>query len=62
MPSPLPSPASSPPPVWRSFVRGSLGTGMAVAVRAGGALVVNKLFAVYAPAGGLTLLAQFQNL
>jgi PST family polysaccharide transporter len=25
-------------------------------------LVVNKLFAVYAPAGGLTLLAQFQNL
>ena len=30
--------------------------------RAAGALVVNKLFATYAPAGGLTLLAQFQNL
>ena len=63
MPTLPPSPAlTPPPPVWRSFVRGSLGTGMAVAVRAGGALVVNKLFAVYAPAGGLTLLAQFQNL
>ena len=46
----------------RSFVRGSLGTGVAVAARAAGALVVNKLFATYAPAGGLTLLAQFQNL
>ncbi|MBF9220556.1 MATE family efflux transporter [Hymenobacter ruricola] len=46
----------------RSFLRGSLGTGVAVAARAAGALVVNKLFATYAPAGGLTLLAQFQNL
>jgi PST family polysaccharide transporter len=49
-------------PVWRSFVRGSLGTGVAVLARATGALLLNKLFAVYAPAGGLTLLAQFQNL
>ena len=46
----------------RHFVRGSLGTGVAVAARAAGALIVNKLFATYAPAGGLTLLAQFQNL
>ena len=43
-------------------MRGSLGAGVAVAARAAGALVVNKLFATYAPAGGLTLLAQFQNL
>ena len=35
---------------------------MAVAARVAGALVINKLFATYAPAGGLTLLAQFQNL
>ncbi|MBD2768285.1 hypothetical protein IC235_10310 [Hymenobacter sp. BT664] len=63
MSSPPPNPAvTPPPPVWRGFVRGSLGTALAVAARAGGALVVNKLFAVYAPAGGLTLLAQFQNL
>ena len=45
-----------------SFVRGSLGTGVAVVARAAGSLIVNKLFATYAPAGGLTLLAQFQNL
>ncbi|MBF9237631.1 hypothetical protein I2I05_09515 [Hymenobacter sp. BT683] len=58
------SAASSPPhrAVWRGFVRGSLGTGVAVVARGAGALVLNKLFAVYAPAGGLTLLAQFQNL
>ncbi|WP_046242646.1 MATE family efflux transporter [Hymenobacter terrenus] len=48
--------------IWRGFVRGSLGTGVAVAARAAGALIINKLFATYAPAGGLTLLAQFQNL
>ena len=48
--------------IWRSFVRGSLGAGVAVAARAAGALILNKLFATYAPAGGLTLLAQFQNL
>ena len=60
-PPPVLQPAS-PPPIWRSFVRGSMGTGVAVVARAAGALVVNKLFATYAPAGGLTLLAQFQNL
>ena len=43
-------------------MRGSLGAGVAVGVRAAGALIINKLFATYAPAGGLTLLAQFQNL
>ncbi|GAB3590514.1 hypothetical protein GCM10027345_45470 [Hymenobacter daeguensis] len=43
-------------------MRGSLGTGVAVVARAAGSLVVNKLFATLAPAGGLTLLAQFQNL
>ena len=48
--------------IWRGFVRGSLGTGVAVVARAAGALVLNKLFATYAPPGGLTLLAQFQNL
>ena len=53
------SPIKSP---IRHFVRGSLGTGVAVAARAAGSLIVNKLFATYAPAGGLTLLAQFQNL
>ena len=46
----------------RHFVRGSLGTGVAVVARAVGSLVVNKLVATLAPAGGLTLLAQFQNL
>ncbi|MBJ6109285.1 hypothetical protein JAO73_09695 [Hymenobacter sp. BT523] len=46
----------------KTFLRGSLGTGVAVAARGAGALVINKLFATYAPAGGLTLLAQFQNL
>ena len=61
MPTTLPSAAPSQSPV-RSFVRGSLGTGVSVLARAAGALVVNKLFATYAPAGGLTLLAQFQNL
>lgn len=62
MPTIPPSQKPAAPPVWRSFVRGSLGTGVAVAARGAGALVINKLFAVYAPAGGLTLLAQFQNL
>ena len=36
--------------------------GIAVAVRAVGSLLLNKLVAVLAPAGGLTALAQFQNL
>ena len=54
-------PSITPSPIG-TFVRGSLGSGVAVAARAAGALVVNKLFATYAPVGGLTLLAQFQNL
>ena len=58
MPAELPAPNS---PI-RHFVRGSLGTGVAVLARAGGSLIVNKLVATLAPAGGLTLLAQFQNL
>lgn len=53
------SPAVS---AWYGFVRGSLGTGMAVAARALGALVLSKLLAVYGGAGSLTQLAQFQNL
>ncbi|TVT39076.1 hypothetical protein FNT36_15545 [Hymenobacter setariae] len=48
--------------VWRGFVRGSLGTGVAVAARAIGALVLSKLVALYGGAGALTQLAQFQNL
>jgi PST family polysaccharide transporter len=58
-------PASSSTPargVWRGFVRGSLGTGAAVAARAVGALVLSKMIAMYGGAGGLTQLGQFQNL
>ena len=58
----MPTTTSSTKSPIRHFVRGSLGTGVAVAARAAGSLIVNKLFATYAPAGGLTLLAQFQNL
>ena len=58
----MPLESSSTKSPIRHFVRGSLGAGVAVAARAAGALIVNKLFATYAPAGGLTLLAQFQNL
>jgi PST family polysaccharide transporter len=43
-------------------VRGAAGTGVAVAARAAGALLLNKLMAVYGGPGGLTQLAQFQNL
>ena len=48
--------------IWLGFVRSSLGTGVAVGARAAGALVLNKLLAVYGGPGGLTALAQFQNL
>ena len=62
----MPKKLTTSPPhqliIWHHFVRGSLGTGVAVVARAAGALIINKLFATYAPAGGLTLLAQFQNL
>ncbi len=53
---------AAPGSEWKGFVRGALGAGVGVAARAAGALTVNKLVAVWAPAGGLTLLAQFQNL
>jgi PST family polysaccharide transporter len=48
--------------IWHGFVRGSLGTGVAIVVRAAGALALNKLVALYGGLGGLTQLAQFQNL
>ncbi|RFP63723.1 hypothetical protein D0N36_17795 [Hymenobacter lapidiphilus] len=44
------------------FVRGAAGSGVAVVARTAGALVINKLLAVYGGPGGLTLLAHFQNL
>lgn len=46
----------------RSFLRGSAGSGVAVVARGVGAVVLNKLLAVYGGPGGLTLLAHFQNL
>ncbi|MCC3156877.1 hypothetical protein LJ737_06495 [Hymenobacter sp. 15J16-1T3B] len=61
-PEALPTP---PPPVAAGvarFVRGSLGSGVSVLARAGGALALNKLLAVFGGPGGLTLLAHFQNL
>jgi PST family polysaccharide transporter len=57
-----PSPYHSTTSSIRQFLRGSVGAGVAVLARAGGALVLNKLFATWAPPGGLTRLAQFQNL
>lgn len=48
--------------IWQGFARSSLGTGVAVAARAGGALVLNKLLALYGGPGGLTQFAQFQNM
>jgi PST family polysaccharide transporter len=48
--------------IWRGFVRGSVGTGVAMVARAAGALVLNKLLAVYGGPGALTQFAQFQNL
>ncbi|UYZ64372.1 MATE family efflux transporter [Hymenobacter weizhouensis] len=44
------------------FLRGSVGSGVAVGARTAGALLLNKLLAVYGGPGGLTLLAHFQNL
>lgn len=63
--APAAAPASAPVPVggiWRGFVRGAAGTGVAVVARAVGALVLNKLLAMYGGAGGLTQFAQFQSL
>ncbi|UOR07290.1 hypothetical protein MUN82_09360 [Hymenobacter aerilatus] len=46
----------------RRFLKGSVGAGVAVGARGIGAVVLNKLLAVYGGPGGLTLLAHFQNL
>lgn len=48
--------------IWQGFVRGSLGTSVAVGARAAGVLLLNKLMAVLGGPGGLTALAQFQSL
>lgn len=45
-----------------SLWRGAVGAGAAVAARGVGSLVLNKLLAVHGGPGGLTQLAQFQNL
>ena len=58
---PVPGPSARAVPVWRSFVQGALGTSVGLAARAAGAIAVGKLVATYAPAGGLTLLAQVQG-
>ncbi|TGE04131.1 MATE family efflux transporter [Hymenobacter fodinae] len=57
--APQPEPRAA---VLGRFLRGSLGSGVAVLVRAAGAVVLNKLLALYGGAGGITLLAHFQNL
>jgi PST family polysaccharide transporter len=67
MSDPTSAPTSADAPqraggIWRGFVRGAAGTGVAVVARAAGALALNKLIAVYGGPGGLTQLAQFQNL
>lgn len=48
--------------IWQTFVRSSLGTGLAVVARAIGSLLLSKLIAVYGGAGSLTQFAQFQSL
>lgn len=68
----MPHPTRSPLPdakfnrqlsaIWQTFVRSSLGTGLAVVARAMGALLLSKLLAMYGGAGSLTLFAQFQSL
>ncbi|GGK65515.1 hypothetical protein GCM10011405_11900 [Rufibacter glacialis] len=46
----------------RQFLGNSVWSGLSTVARAGSALVVNKLFAVYYGPQGITLLAHFQNL
>lgn len=68
----MPRPTRSPLPdatfnrqlsaIWQTFVRSSLGTGLAVVARAIGSLLLSKLLAMYGGAGSLTLFAQFQSL
>ncbi len=60
--APFAVPQASPRAGLGRFLRGSLGSGLAVGARAAGALLLNKLLAVYGGPGGLTLLAHFQNL
>lgn len=60
--APQPAPPTSLVAHLRTFVRGSLGTGVAVAARTAGALVLSKLLALYGGPGGLTQLGQLQNL
>ncbi|MGI4759345.1 MAG: hypothetical protein ACRYF0_01470 [Janthinobacterium lividum] len=60
--APPPAPPTSLVAHLRTFVRGSLGTGVAVGARTAGALLLSKLMALYGGPGGLTQLAQFQNL
>ena len=67
MPPQLPDSTSTSSPetggtVARRFLRNSLSSGMAVGARTAGALLLNKLMAVYGGPGGLTLLAHFQTL
>jgi PST family polysaccharide transporter len=57
-----PATLPAPPSGLARFVRGSLGSGVSVLARAGGALALNKLLAVFGGPGGLALLAHFQNL
>jgi polysaccharide transporter, PST family len=59
MTDPEPEPRAA---VLGRFLRGSMGSAVAVGARTGGALLLNKLLAVYGGPGGLTLLAHFQNL
>ena len=60
--APLPTPTISLKAHLRTFVRGTAGTGVAVAARTAGALLLSKLLALYGGPGGLTQLAQLQNL
>jgi PST family polysaccharide transporter len=46
----------------RQFLGNSVWSGLSTVARAGSALVINKLFAVYYGPQGITLLAHFQNL
>ncbi|MGV3538479.1 MAG: oligosaccharide flippase family protein [Rufibacter sp.] len=46
----------------QQFFKGSLWSGLSTAARAGSALLVNKLFALYYGPSGITLLAHFQGL
>jgi PST family polysaccharide transporter len=48
--------------IWQTFVRSSLGTGLAVVARAIGSLLLSKLIAMYGGVGSLTQFAQFQSL